>query len=73
MKAQTYFARLSRLNGFSRPLDGAILLNSTDAQIGRFDFSWSSDLLFRCNGGQTLRSDSWLGLLGQITQTFGCE
>lgn len=68
-----HFVRLARLNGFSRPLDGAILLDSTDAQIGRFDFSWSSDLLFRCNSGRTLRSDSWLGLLEQITQTFGCE
>jgi len=70
---EQHFARLSRLNGFSRPDDGAILLNSTDAQIGRFDFSWSSDLLFHCNGGRTLRSDSWIGLLEQVTQTFGCE
>ena len=68
-----HFARLARLNGFSRPLDGAILLDSTEAQIGRFDFSWSSDLLFRCNDGQTLRSDSWIGLLEQIIHIFGCE
>ena len=72
MKA-THYTRLSCLNGLRRPDDGATLLDCGGNHLGRFDFSWSSDLLFRCESGDILRSDSWVGLLSQITWRFGCE
>lgn len=61
---------VNSLNGFHRPDSGSALLDGQGSQVGTFDFDYTSDLLFRCKGGEILRSDSWIGLMGQIIPRF---